>query len=364
MSRRNYRKSRRPLNISSSRLNSATRNRIKASDFPDADQPGATDIFFNIEKGIDTWLKQKQSDLRHGQVWIEFPSKDEISFTVDFELPGDYSAVEFPVEVRMTSVPTYNNYYDVGDYDTQIDCDAIAAQICREAVKKAEQVKAEQEVISFAYERLDRILSREGFDLQEHVGKAFNDNKMMIEGRNLSIRFYEIHTANGEKFLYSAPARSFNDSDLVRWAQDCAQAVVSGIDSGELEAIDIYVDEDVNSSRRVNSNRGSGKLNSSRQLPYQAISIPVILRDWTTLNDGDYFSRKHQKLVDIGDTLYNDGMEMAEYLKPEYKELYEEFGEAFWKQVVEDAAAIDSQMSREKVEELDQEYTDLSFRIM
>ena len=140
----------------------------------------------------------------------------------------------------MTSVPTYNNYYVGGGYDTQIDCDAIAAQICREAVKQAEQIKAEQEVISFAYERLSRILSREGFDLQEHVGSAVNDNKMMIEGRNLSIRFYEIHTANDEEFLYSAPVRSFNDSDLVRWAQDCAQTVINGIDSGELEAIDTY----------------------------------------------------------------------------------------------------------------------------
>lgn len=364
MNRRAYRKSRRPLNINSSRLNSATRNRIKASDFPDADQPGADDIVFSIEEGIDTWLKQKQSDLRHGQVWIELPSKDEISFTVDFELPGDYSAVEFPVEVRMTSVPTYNNYYDVGSYDTQIDCDAIAAQICREAVKKAEQVKAEQEVISFAYERLDRILSREGFDLQEHVGSAVNSNKMMIEGRNLSIRFYEIHTARGEEFLYSAPVRSFNDSDLVRWAQDCAQAVINGIDSGELKAIDTYVDEDVNSSRRVNSNRGSRKLNSSRHLPYQAISIPVILRDWDDFADNEYYSPTHKKLVDIGDTLYNDGIGMAEYLKPEFKKLYDEYGEAFWKQVVEDAAAIDSQMSRDKVKDLKDELVEISFKVM
>lgn len=165
--------------------------------------------------------------------------------------------------------------------------------------------------------------------------------------------------------LYDARfSGSITGSDMV---PDIEDRINKALDDLRAAWFDFYLyraDEDVNSSRRVNSNRGSHKLNSSRQLPYQAISIPVILRDWVTLNDGDYFSRKHQKLVDIGDTLYNDGMEMAEYLKPEYKELYEEFGEAFWKQVIEDAAAIDSQMSREKVEELDQEYTDLSFRVM
>lgn len=242
MNRRNYRKSRRPLNISSSRLNSAVRNRMKVSDFIDTDKPGFADMVFTIEDAMNTWLKQKQSDLRHGQLLVDFPSTNEILFTVDFETPGDYSDVEFPVEVRMTSIPTYNDYYGGGDYDTQIDCDAIAAQICREAVKKAERVNAGQEVIEFAYERLTRMLGREYFDLQEHVGSATNNNKMTIDGRNLSIRFYEIHTANGEEFLYSAPVRSFNDSDLVRWAQDCAQAVINGIDSGELEAIDTYAE--------------------------------------------------------------------------------------------------------------------------
>lgn len=115
---------------------------------------------------------------------------------------------------------------------------------------------------------------------------------------------------------------------------------------------------------RVNSNRGSHRLNSSRHLPYQAISIPVILRDWDDLADNEYYSPTHKKLVDIGDTLYNDGMGMADYLKPEFKKLYDEYGEAFWKEVIEDAAAIDSQMSRDKVKDLKEELVDISFKVM
>lgn len=116
--------------------------------------------------------------------------------------------------------------------------------------------------------------------------------------------------------------------------------------------------------KKLNSNRGSSRLNSSRHLPYQAISIPVILRDWDDLADNEYFSPTHKKLVDIGDTLYNDGMGMAEYLKPEFKKLYDEYGESFWKQVIEDAAAIDSQMSQDKVKDLEQELVEISFKVM
>lgn len=116
--------------------------------------------------------------------------------------------------------------------------------------------------------------------------------------------------------------------------------------------------------KTLNSSRGSRKLNSSRHLPYQAISIPVILRDWDDFADNEYYSPTHKKLVDIGDTLYNDGMNMAEYLKPEYKKLYEEYGETFWKQVIKDAAAIDSQMSRDKVKDLKEELVEISFKVM
>ena len=114
----------------------------------------------------------------------------------------------------------------------------------------------------------------------------------------------------------------------------------------------------------LNSNRGSHRLNSSRHLPYQAISIPVILRDWDDLADNEYYSPTHKKLVDIGDTLYNMGMEMVDHLKPEFKKLYDEYGEAFWKEVIKDAAAIDSQMSEDKVKDLKEELVEISFKVM
>ena len=74
---------------------------------------------------------------------------------------------------------------------------------------------------------------------------------------------------------------------------------------------------------------------------YQIVSIAVILRD---LIDVRYINKEHEMLVDIADYLYNVNLG-PENLKPEYKKLYEAYGEEFWNNVIEDASAIDSQLN-------------------
>lgn len=75
-------------------------------------------------------------------------------------------------------------------------------------------------------------------------------------------------------------------------------------------------------------------------IDYEKVSMAVILRDITTPK---YINKKHEMLVDIADTLYNADIS-PEYLKPEYKQLYEEQGAEFWDKVMQDISAIDSQL--------------------
>ena len=87
---------------------------------------------------------------------------------------------------------------------------------------------------------------------------------------------------------------------------------------------------------------------------YQLISEAVILRDVTT---PEYLSDEHKMLVDIADTLYNADL-TREYLKPEYQKLYDDYGEGFWREVLRDAGAIDTQLDGHE-QELVEEYNDL-----
>lgn len=89
-------------------------------------------------------------------------------------------------------------------------------------------------------------------------------------------------------------------------------------------------------------------------IKYQLISEAVILRDITTPK---YLNREHEMLADIADTLYNADL-TREYLKPEYKELYDEYGEGFWREVLRDIEAIETQLDGHE-QELVEEYNDL-----
>lgn len=90
------------------------------------------------------------------------------------------------------------------------------------------------------------------------------------------------------------------------------------------------------------------------RLPYQAVSEAVILRDHT---EGlRYKSETHKKLVDIADTFYNANIG-AEYLKDDYKKLYDEYGAEYFSKVLKDASALDSQVTGfGEVQELLNEY--------
>lgn len=80
------------------------------------------------------------------------------------------------------------------------------------------------------------------------------------------------------------------------------------------------------------------------KINYQAVSMAVIIRDIAELKPCHYLNDEHKALVDIADFFYNVNLG-AEYLKPEAKALYDEYGEDYFKDVLKDASAIDSQLT-------------------
>lgn len=88
---------------------------------------------------------------------------------------------------------------------------------------------------------------------------------------------------------------------------------------------------------------------------YTAVSMGAILRDYT---EPKYIDDKHKSLVDIADSLYNTGLG-AEYLLPEYKKLYDEYGKEFWSLVLKDMSAIDSQITESNIKYLIDDYNEM-----
>lgn len=86
---------------------------------------------------------------------------------------------------------------------------------------------------------------------------------------------------------------------------------------------------------------------------YEVVSAAVILRD---IANPEYINDEHRMLVDIADSLYNANIG-PEYLKPEYRALYDKYGKEFWNLVIQDASAIDSQVSGHE-QELLADYAD------
>lgn len=89
---------------------------------------------------------------------------------------------------------------------------------------------------------------------------------------------------------------------------------------------------------------------------YTAVSMGAILRDYT---EPKYLNDKHRMMCDIADCIYNNGQCMVKLLKPEYKELYDEYGEEFWKMVLKDMGAIDSQLENYNVKYLIDDYDEM-----
>lgn len=90
---------------------------------------------------------------------------------------------------------------------------------------------------------------------------------------------------------------------------------------------------------------------SGRKIPYDLVSTFVILRDYADIKD-NYVSKEHELLCDIADALYNVGGSAARGFSGEYKELYDEYGKAFFDKVLDDIYALDSQVTRDNVDDL------------
>jgi len=89
---------------------------------------------------------------------------------------------------------------------------------------------------------------------------------------------------------------------------------------------------------------------------YTAVSMGAILRDYT---EPKYLNDKHRMMCDIADCIYNIGQCMVELLKPEYKKLYDEYGEEFWEFVLKDMAGIDSQITESNIKYLIEDYDEM-----
>ena len=93
------------------------------------------------------------------------------------------------------------------------------------------------------------------------------------------------------------------------------------------------------------------------KIPYTLVSMAAILRDYADMSDW-YKNDLHKQLTDIADSLYNVGIDPDEF-KAEYKELYDQYGKAYFDKVLDDMYALDGQLTSDaKVQELIQDYED------
>lgn len=98
---------------------------------------------------------------------------------------------------------------------------------------------------------------------------------------------------------------------------------------------------------------------TGRKIPYNLVSSFVILRDYADI-DGAYINSEHKDLVDIADGMYNVGEStMLSQMKPKYRDLYDAYGSAYFNKVLDDIAALDSQINRNNVDDLVAEVNDL-----
>ena len=109
---------------------------------------------------------------------------------------------------------------------------------------------------------------------------------------------------------------------------------------------------------RLTRRRSIRAASNARKIPYNLVSSFVVLRDYANLDD-NYVSEEHRLLTDIADSLYNVGGSAARGFTGEYRELYDEYGKAYFDKVLDDIYALDSQISRDNVEDFVEEVNDL-----
>lgn len=104
-------------------------------------------------------------------------------------------------------------------------------------------------------------------------------------------------------------------------------------------------------------NKRSVKASTSGNIPYDLVSMLVALRDWVSIDDTDYINDEHRMLVDVADSLYNAGISVGE-MSPEYQAVYNKYGKDFFDLVLDDVAALDSQITANNVNDLIEDYND------
>ena len=152
-------------------------------------------------------------------------------------------------------------------------------------------------------------------------------------------------------------------SDLMDVAATFVEMV--GYELREAESIDddVYVSDEAGhfeifeKSKEVTGAKKSVKCSTNGNVPYDLVSMLVALRDYADVSDA-YVSDEHGKLVDIADSLYNVGEEVIETMKPEFKKVYEKYGKDYFDTVLVDVSALDSQLTRNNVNDLIADYED------
>ena len=132
---------------------------------------------------------------------------------------------------------------------------------------------------------------------------------------------------------------------------------IKGKRNGEAHAgkiLDVYVDDNINGAC---GGKKSVKAATNDKIPYDLVSMLVALRDYADVSDA-YVSDEHGKLVDIADSLYNVGEEVVETMKPEFKKVYDKYGKDYFDTVLDDVSALDSQLTRNNVNDLIADYED------
>jgi hypothetical protein len=88
---------------------------------------------------------------------------------------------------------------------------------------------------------------------------------------------------------------------------------------------------------------------NTNKIPYDLVSSFVILRDWVDV-DNAYVDNEHKMLVDIADSLYNANISIDD-MQDKYKALYNKYGKDYFDMVIEDAQAIDSQLTHNNIDD-------------
>lgn len=91
-------------------------------------------------------------------------------------------------------------------------------------------------------------------------------------------------------------------------------------------------------------------------LPYQAVSVATMLRDFTEV---EYINDEHKMLCDCADTVYNAGISRENWNDNpdyDYKGLYDRYGKEFWQMVFKDMGAIDTQLDSYNADDLEDDY--------